>query len=114
RLPLAERSPPRAREGARQRGRRAAAVRRSGRVARAGRASGVGMTVYLVGAGPGDAGLMTARALELIAAAEVIVYDRLIPSEALAGARADAELIYAGKEGGGVSSSQDEIEALLV
>ena len=48
------------------------------------------MTVYLVGAGPGDPGLMTARALELIAAADVIVYDRLIPPGALDGARPDA------------------------
>ena len=53
---------------------------------------------------------MTARALELIAAADVIVYDRLIPAGALDGARADAELIYAGKEGGGPSVSQEEIE----
>ena len=72
------------------------------------------MTVYLVGAGPGDPGLMTARALELIAAADVIVYDRLIPPGALDGARADAELIYAGKEGGGPSMPQAEIDRLLV
>jgi uroporphyrinogen III methyltransferase/synthase len=72
------------------------------------------MTVYLVGAGPGDPGLLTARALELIAGADVIVYDRLIPATALDGARADARLIYAGKEGGGPSVSQEEIDALLV
>ena len=72
------------------------------------------MTVYLVGAGPGDPGLLTSRALELIAGADVIVYDRLIPAAALEGARADARLLYAGKEGGGPSVSQDEIDALLV
>jgi uroporphyrinogen III methyltransferase/synthase len=72
------------------------------------------MTVYLVGAGPGDPGLMTARALQLIAGAEVIVHDRLIPQTALDGARPDAELIYAGKEGGGPSVSQADIERLLV
>jgi len=72
------------------------------------------VTVYLVGAGPGDPGLMTARSIELIAAADVIVYDRLIPPEALAGARPDAELIYVGKEGGGPSMPQTQIEALLL
>ncbi len=72
------------------------------------------MTVYLVGAGSGDPGLMTARSLELIAAADVIVYDRLIPATALAGARPGAELIYAGKEGGGPSMPQSEIDRLLV
>ena len=72
------------------------------------------MTVYLVGAGPGDPGLMTARSLELIAAADVIVYDRLIPDGALAGARADATAVYAGKEGGGPSLPQPEIARLLV
>jgi uroporphyrinogen III methyltransferase / synthase len=72
------------------------------------------MTVFLVGAGPGDPGLMTARALELIAAADVIVHDRLIPAGALEGARPDAELIYVGKEGGGPSVSQDEIGAVLI
>ena len=72
------------------------------------------MTVYLVGAGPGDPGLLTARALELIAAADVIVYDRLIPASALDGARAEATLVYAGKEGGGESMPQAEISRLLV
>jgi uroporphyrinogen III methyltransferase/synthase len=72
------------------------------------------VTVYLVGAGPGDPGLLTARALELIAAADVIVYDRLIPVTALDGARPDALRIYAGKEGGGPSVSQEEIGRLLL
>jgi uroporphyrinogen III methyltransferase/synthase len=72
------------------------------------------VTVFLVGAGPGDPGLMTARALELIAGADVIVYDRLIPSGALDGARVGASLIYAGKEGGGPSMPQEEITGLLV
>ena len=72
------------------------------------------MTVHLVGAGPGDPGLITARALELIAAADVIVYDRLIPASALEGARPDATLIYAGKEGGGPSMPQASISDLLI
>jgi uroporphyrinogen III methyltransferase / synthase len=72
------------------------------------------MTVYLVGAGPGDPGLMTARSLELIARADVIIYDRLIPETALEGAGPDAELIYAGKQGGGEQVSQDEITRLLI
>jgi uroporphyrinogen III methyltransferase / synthase len=70
--------------------------------------------VYLVGAGPGDPGLLTARALELIAHADVILYDRLIPDSALEGARADAELLFAGKQGGGESVPQEQTEALMV
>jgi uroporphyrinogen III methyltransferase/synthase len=70
--------------------------------------------VHLIGAGPGDPGLLTARALELIAAADVILYDRLIPAAALDGARADAELLYVGKEGGGRAVPQEQTEALLV
>ena len=70
--------------------------------------------VAFVGAGPGDPGLLTARALELIALADVILYDRLIPQSALAGARSDAELRYVGKEGGGPSVEQEEIEALML
>ena len=72
------------------------------------------MTVYLVGAGPGDPGLLTARALELIAAADVIVHDRLIPASALDRAGREAEVIDAGKEGGGPSMAQSEIDRLLV
>jgi uroporphyrinogen III methyltransferase/synthase len=70
--------------------------------------------VAFVGAGPGDPGLLTARALELIALADVILYDRLIPQSALAGARSGAELRYVGKEGGGPSVAQEEIEALML
>ena len=70
--------------------------------------------IYLVGAGPGDPGLMTARALELVASADVILHDRLIPAEALSGARPDAELLYVGKEPGDASVPQGEIEDLLV
>ncbi len=72
------------------------------------------MTVYLVGAGPGDPGLLTVRAAELIARADVILHDRLIPAEALTGARADAELIYVGKQGGGPQMPQEEIHRLLL
>ena len=70
--------------------------------------------VYLVGAGPGDPGLMTARSLELIASADSILHDRLIPAAALAGARDDAELRYVGKEPGDASVPQDRIHEELV
>jgi uroporphyrinogen III methyltransferase/synthase len=70
--------------------------------------------VYLVGAGPGDPGLMTRRSLELIADADSIYYDRLIPDGALDGAREDAELIYVGKQPGVPSVPQDEIGERLI
>ena len=70
--------------------------------------------VYLVGAGPGDPGLMTARSLELIAAADAIFHDRLIPPGALDGARPDAELVYVGKAPGKPSVPQREIGERLV
>jgi uroporphyrinogen III methyltransferase/synthase len=57
---------------------------------------------------------MTARALELIGDADVILYDRLIPPTALDGARPDAELLFVGKEGGGTSIPQEDTEALMV
>jgi uroporphyrinogen III methyltransferase/synthase len=70
--------------------------------------------VHLVGAGPGDAGLLTLRAAELIGEADVILHDRLIPAAALAGARADAQVRYVGKEGGGAQMPQAEINRLLL
>jgi uroporphyrinogen III methyltransferase/synthase len=70
--------------------------------------------VYLVGAGPGDPGLLTLRAAELIASADVLLYDRLIPPGALDGAREEAELVYVGKEPGNPAMAQTEIEALMI
>src|SRR5438445_2918840 len=70
--------------------------------------------VYLVGAGPGDLGLVTLRAKECIERADAIVYDHLANPEILSWARDDAEIIYAGKEAGEHSLSQEEINALLI
>jgi len=70
--------------------------------------------VYLVGAGPGDPGLMTARSLELIGSADAVYYDRLIPPGALDGAREDAELVYVGKAPGRPSVPQEEIGERLI
>ena len=70
--------------------------------------------VYLVGAGPGDPGLMTARSLELIASADAIFYDRLIPPGALDGVREDAELTYVGKAPSSPSVPQEEIGKRLI
>jgi uroporphyrin-III C-methyltransferase len=70
--------------------------------------------VHLVGAGPGDPGLLTVRAVELIGEADVVLYDRLIPREALAHARPDAELVYVGKQGDGPQVPQDDTHRLLL
>jgi uroporphyrinogen III methyltransferase/synthase len=70
--------------------------------------------VYLVGAGPGDLGLVTLRAKECIERAAVIVYDHLANPEMLNWAREDAEIIYAGKKAGDHSLKQDEINRLLI
>ncbi len=70
--------------------------------------------VYLVGAGPGDPGLMTARSLALIAGADVVYYDRLIPPGALSGAGADTELVYVGKQPGVPSVPQEEIGERMI
>ena len=68
----------------------------------------------LVGAGPGDLGLVTLRAKELVEGAQVVVYDYLCNPEMLAWAPADAEIIYAGKKAGAHTLKQDEINALIV
>jgi uroporphyrinogen III methyltransferase / synthase len=70
--------------------------------------------VYLVGAGPGDPGLMTLRAVELIASADVVLHDRLIPPGALDGTRENAELVDVGKRPGSPQMPQEEIERLMV
>jgi uroporphyrinogen III methyltransferase/synthase len=70
--------------------------------------------VYLVGAGPGDPGLLTVRGREILERADVVVYDRLIGAELLALCRSDAEKIYVGKEANRHALPQDEINALLV
>ncbi len=72
------------------------------------------MTVYLVGAGPGDPGLLTRRGEALLRAADVVVYDRLAPRALLELARADAELIDVGKAPGNAPMTQDDINAVLV
>ncbi|HET9690872.1 MAG TPA: uroporphyrinogen-III C-methyltransferase [Acidimicrobiales bacterium] len=71
------------------------------------------MTVYLVGAGPGDPGLLTRRGAELLALADVVVHDRLADASLLSLAPAAVELIDVGKAPGG-PVRQDDITRLLV
>lgn len=71
-------------------------------------------TVYLVGAGPGDAGLLTLRGAELLGRAGVVVYDALVNKDLLRLAPPGAELIYAGKRSGNHAIPQDELNRLLV
>ncbi len=69
--------------------------------------------VYIIGAGPGDPGLITLKAIEALKMAEVVVYDNLVNEELLKYAPADARFIYAGKQGGDHTLTQDKINALL-
>jgi uroporphyrinogen III methyltransferase/synthase len=73
-----------------------------------------GPKVYLVGAGPGDPGLITVKGLECIAAADAVIYDYLAAPALLKHAAQDAELIYVGKKGGDHTLPQEEINALIV
>src|SRR5258708_34497671 len=71
-------------------------------------------TVYLVGAGPGDAGLLTLRGAELLGRADVVVYDALVNPELLRLAPAAAEIIYGGQRGKEHSIPQRGFNRLLV
>ena len=70
--------------------------------------------VFLVGAGPGDPGLLTLRGKEVLETAEAVVYDRLASREFLELVPADCEKIYVGKESGRHSRTQEEINGILV
>jgi uroporphyrinogen III methyltransferase / synthase len=72
------------------------------------------VTVYLVGAGPGDPGLVTRRGLDLVRRADVLVYDRLASPEIVAQAPPGCLRIYAGKSAAAHAMSQDAINATLV
>src|SRR5881394_3288002 len=71
-------------------------------------------TVYLVGAGPGDAGLLTLRGAELLGRADVVVYDGLVNLELLRLAPKSAEMIFGGKRPKDRAIPQEELNALLV
>lgn len=70
--------------------------------------------IYLIGAGPGDPGLITVKGLQCISEADVVVYDYLASPRLMKHAKPGAELIYVGKMGGNHTLSQDGINELLV
>jgi uroporphyrin-III C-methyltransferase len=70
--------------------------------------------VYLVGAGPGDPGLMTVRGLQLLHEAQVVVYDQLVNSLLLAEVSAEARQIFVGKQAGRHSIAQNDINEVLI
>src|SRR5688572_2094101 len=71
-------------------------------------------TVYLVGAGPGDIGLLTMRGAELLGRADVVVYDALVNPDLLGLAPKSAEIIYGGKRAKDHAIPQEELNQLLV
>lgn len=70
--------------------------------------------VYLIGAGPGDAGLLTLKGKKLLGEAQVVIYDSLVNPQILKFCRPDAELLFAGKTMGRAHISQEEINELLI
>jgi len=70
--------------------------------------------VYLVGAGPGDPGLLTLKARDLLASCDVVIYDYLVNPELLSHVPLAAERVYVGKVGGGQQTPQTEINRLLI
>ncbi len=70
--------------------------------------------VYLVGAGPGDPGLMTVKGLDRLRHADVVIYDRLVDESILNEIRADAEKIYVGKASSHHTLEQEVINQLLI
>src|SRR5436309_2008086 len=71
-------------------------------------------TVYLVGAGPGDAGLLTLRGAELLRRADVVIYDALVNPELLRLAPKSAEIIYGGKRAKEHAIPQAQLNQLLI
>ena len=72
------------------------------------------MKVYLIGAGPGDPGLLTLKGKDILEKADVVVYDYLANKSFLGYCRSDAEIIYVGKKGGDHTLPQDQINGLIV
>ena len=70
--------------------------------------------VYIIGAGPGDAGLITLKGVDCLSLADVVIYDYLVSKDLLKYARGNARFIYAGKQGGAHTMSQWQINDLLV
>lgn len=72
------------------------------------------MPVYLIGAGPGDPGLLTLKGKRCLEQADVVIYDYLVDERLLVHARPEAELIYAGKRSGTAGMTQAEINHLII
>ena len=88
-------------------------LERQGRVAASAAAPGPGV-VYVVGAGPGDPGLITAKGLEILRSADIVVYDRLVAPALVAAAPASAERVFVGKQPHDTGTRQQDINALLI
>jgi uroporphyrinogen III methyltransferase/synthase len=70
--------------------------------------------VYLVGAGPGDPGLITIKGMACIKKADVIIYDHLVNTSLLKEAKNEADIIYVGKQGNKHTMEQEDINRLIV